>query len=105
MAALAEPQATNVTARLAQVSVHAVHGGVVFTCAVTIDKPTGRLFTATNLFSRPPGLALRVMDLDGHDLDRIYALPWKMWRFPIAPGSGQWTNLCMAERRWREALG
>jgi hypothetical protein len=91
--ALAGLQGTNLTARLDRVSVDRVHSGVVFKCGITIDNPTGRLYTATNLFSMPPGLALRVMDLDGHDLARVFAFPWKMWKFPIAPGSGQWTNL------------
>ena len=102
--ALAEPQGTNVAARLDRVSVQMVHTGVVFKCGITIDNPTGRLFTATNLFSMPPGLALRVMDLDGHELARVFAFPWKMWRFPIAPGSGQWTNLWYGGKIVREGI-
>jgi hypothetical protein len=65
----------------------------MFTCNITLDNQTGATLTATNLFRMPPGLALRVSDLDGHKLAQMYAWPWEIWQFHIRPGSYTFSNL------------
>jgi hypothetical protein len=35
----------------------------------------------------PPGLALKVADLNGEELKRLYAWPLKSWKWTHAPGS------------------
>jgi hypothetical protein len=87
--AFGNPGNTNVTVRLGSVSVLGAHTNAWFECNVTINNQTGVPLIATNLFSMSPGLALKVTDLDGKELKRIYAWPWKAWKWTILPGSQQ----------------
>ena len=83
-----------VTARLGVVSIEGPLTNQMFICNVTLDNQTGDTLTATNLFCMSPGLALRVADLDGHELAKMYAWPWKIWKFQIQPGSHPFSKLC-----------
>ena len=82
-----------VAAHLNVVSVNGPHTNLMFTCNITLDNQTGTTLTATNLFCKPPGLALRVSDLDGHEFAQTYAWPWEIWQFHIHPGSNTFSNL------------
>jgi hypothetical protein len=82
-----------VTANLHVVSVNGTHTNLMFTCNITLDNQTSATLTATNLFRMPPGLGLRVSDLDGRELAQMYAWPWKIWKFHIHPGSYTFSNL------------
>ena len=85
--ALGDSASTNVTVRLGSVSVLGTHTNMWFDCDVTINNQTRVPLTVTNVFRRPPGLALKVTDLDGKELKRTYAWPLKSWEWTHAPGS------------------
>jgi hypothetical protein len=93
MAVSAFADSGGVIAHLSDVSLNGTHTNLMFTCNVTLDNQTGATLTATNLFCLSPGLALRVSDLDGHELSQAYAWPWEIWQFHIHPGSYTFSNL------------
>src|SRR5579872_3691598 len=78
---------TNVTVHLGQVSVLGTRTNMWFECNVTINNQTPLPLTVTNLFVKSPGLALKVSDLEGNELKRVYAWPIKTWTWTQAPGS------------------
>ena len=97
---------TNVTVRLSpDVYIIGTHTNVIFRCTMTVNNQTEATFTATNLFSMPPGLALLVIDSHGKPLKRLYA-PWKTPDWIIHPGTNQinWLYYGMGDglTRWRE---
>ena len=85
--AFANAASTNVTVLLDPISVVGTHSNVWFFCHVRIDNQTDASLTATNLFARSPGLALKVSDLNGLELKRTYAAALHTWKFTFAPGS------------------
>jgi hypothetical protein len=86
--AFGDPEGTNnVTIHLGPVSVLGTRTNMWFDCDVTINNQTRVPLTVTNLFVRFPGLALKVTDLDGKELKRTYAWPFKAWQWTHAPGS------------------
>ena len=88
--AFGSPDSTGVTVHLGDVSVIGSHTNLEFKCNVIINNQTDVTLIATNLFSMPPGLALKVVtDLDGKESKRMYAVPWEIWKWTIAPGSPQ----------------
>ena len=72
-----------------------IHSRMWFRCSVTIHNDTSATLTVTNLFLGPPSLALKISDLDGKELKRVYANPYMFepvgWR--IAPGDNTFTNV------------
>ena len=96
---------SGVTAHLDVVSVTGTHTNLTFTCNITLDNQTGATLIATNLFCMPPGLALRVTDLDGHELAQTYALPWEIWQFHIRSGSYTFSNLWYGQDMIRHVFG
>lgn len=85
--AFGDSASTSVTVRLGPVSVLGTRTNMWFDCDVTINNQTLVPLTVTNLFVRSPGLALKVSDLDGNELKRVYAWPIKSWKWTYAPGS------------------
>ena len=55
-----------------------------FLCRVAINNQTDVPLTVTNLFSRFPGLALKIADWNGRELKKTYAAPLhaSTWTFP-----------------------
>ena len=84
--ALGDPGSTNVAVALGPVSVLGTHTNLWFDCDVTVNNQTGVPLTVTNLFRSSPGLALKITDLDGKELKRVYAWPLKSWEWTHAPG-------------------
>jgi len=80
-------ESTNVTVHLGPVSVLGTRTNIWFDCDVTVHNQTGTPLTVTNLFGMHPGLALKVADLNGKELKRVYAWPHKSWKWTHAPGS------------------
>jgi hypothetical protein len=80
-------ESTQVTVHLGPVSVLGARTNMWFDCDVTVHNQTGTPLTVTNLFVMPPGLALKVADLNGKELKRVYAWPLKAWKWTHAPGS------------------
>jgi hypothetical protein len=93
VSAFGDPVSTNVTVRLGPVSVIGTYPSVMFKCNVTINNQSDKTLVATNLFAMSPGLALKVSDLDGKELQRTYAMPWITWRFTFSPGIHPLSNL------------
>src|SRR5437016_2041401 len=85
--AFGDSASTYVTVHLGPVSVLGTHTNMWFDCDVTINNQTRVPLTVTNLFVRPPGLALKVSDLDGKELKRTYAWPIKSWEWTHDSGS------------------
>jgi hypothetical protein len=85
--ALGGPGSTGVAVALGPVSVLGTHTNLWFDCDVTINNQTAAPLTVTNLFVRSPGLALKVIDLDGNELKRTYAWPLKAWKWTHAAGT------------------
>jgi hypothetical protein len=69
-------RADDVSVKLDDVSPKGNHTNIWFECRFTIHNGTGTPLSATNVFVAPPGLALKISDLDGKELKRIYADPW-----------------------------
>jgi len=80
-------ESTNVTVHLGTVVAHGTRTNMWFDCDVTINNHTSVALSVTNLFVRAPGLALRITDLRGEELNRTYAWPLKSWEWTHAPGS------------------
>ena len=93
IAASALGDSGGVTAHLGVVSANGTHTNLMFTCNVTLDNQTGAMLTATNMFCLSPGLALRVTDMNGHQLAKMYAWPWEIWQFHIRPGNNPFSKL------------
>lgn len=87
VSAFGDSASTNVTVHLGPASVLGTRTNMWFDCDVTINNQTPMPLTVTNLFVRSPGLALKVSDLDGNELKRIYAWPIKSWTWTHAPGT------------------
>jgi hypothetical protein len=85
----------DVTVKLNDVSPRGIHSNMWFKCSVTIHNGTSALLTVTNLFLGPPSLALKISDLDGKELKRVYSVPYMFepvgW--DIAPGDNTFTNV------------
>jgi hypothetical protein len=79
----------DVTVHLGTVTVVGTHTNMFFECKVTINNQTGVSLTVTNLFCMSPGLALKIADLEGKELKRTYAWPWKAWKWTVPPGNQQ----------------
>jgi len=79
--------ADDVTVKLDGVSPEGNHTNIWFECRFTIHNGTSTPLFATNLFVDSPGLALKISDLDGKELKRIYADPWINYALnsPIIP--------------------
>jgi len=89
---------SGVTTHLDVASANGTHTNLMFKCNVTLDNQTGASLMATNLFCMSPGLALRVTDLNGHELATMYAWPWHIWKFEIQPGSHVFKRLLYVGR-------
>ncbi len=66
----------DVTVKLDHLSAMSTHTNIWVECTLTIHNGTRTPLSATNLFIGPPGLALKISDLDGKELKRVYADPW-----------------------------
>jgi hypothetical protein len=84
-----------VTVKLNDVSPRGVHSSMWFQCSVTIHNGTSTPLTVTNLFFGPPSLALKISDLDGKELKRVYSVPYifEPVGWGIAPGDNTFTNV------------
>lgn len=81
--------ADDITVKLNDVSPKGNHTNMWFECTLTIHNGTSTRFSATNLFVAPPGLALKISDLDGKELKQVYADPWMNYSLNtaiISPG-------------------
>ena len=81
--------ADTVTVKLDDVQPYGAHTNIWFQCKFTIHNATSTSFFTTNLFIGPPGLALRISDLGGKELRRVYANGWIYYATnnpTIAPG-------------------
>ena len=87
----------NVTVKLHDVSPMGTHTNIWFDCSVTIHNGTSAPLTFTNLFHGPPSLALKISDLDGKELKRVYSVPYifetAATQWDIAPGDNTFTNV------------
>jgi hypothetical protein len=87
----------DVTVKLNDVSPRGIHSNMWFKCSVTIHNGTSVPLTFTNLFHGPPSLALKISDLDGKELKRVYSVPYIFERastqWDIAPGDNTFTNI------------
>src|SRR5260370_477896 len=63
--------------------VHGTRTNVWFLCHVLINNQTAAPLTVTNLFSRSPGLALKVTDLEGKELARTYSVGLHAWTWTL----------------------
>ena len=85
----------DVTVKLNDVSPIGIHSNMWFRCSVTIHNGTSAPLIVTNLFLWPPSLALKISDLDGKELKRVYSVPYMFepvgW--DIAPGDNTFTNV------------
>ena len=86
----------NVTVKLNDVSPRGTHTNIWFECSVTIHNGTSAPLTVNNLFIGPPSLALKISDLDGKELKRVYSVPHiiEPTQWDIAPGDDTFTNVC-----------
>lgn len=87
LSTFADSGETNVIVRLVSASIKDTPANKVFECCITVDNRTGRPLTTTNLFLRPPGLALTVHDFYGKELARAYARPFSSSNLTFLPGS------------------
>jgi len=87
----------NVTVKLDGVLPRGMRSNMWFECSVTIHNGTSAPLTFTNLFHGPPSLALKISDLDGKELERVYSNPYIFERattqWDIAPGDHTFTNI------------
>src|SRR5450631_4002678 len=83
----------DVTVKLNDVSPIGTHSNMWFECSVTIHNGTSTPLTVTNLFLGPPSLALKISDLDGKELRRVYSVPYMFEpvEWGIAPGDNIFT--------------
>jgi hypothetical protein len=87
VSAFGDAASNNVSVHLGRVAVRGSHTNMWFDCDVSINNQTSVPLTVTNLFVRFPGLALKVADMDGKELKRIYAWPLKSWEWTHSQGS------------------
>ena len=85
----------NVTAKLNDVSPRGTHTNIWFECSVTIHNGTSAPLTVNNLFIGPPSLALKISDLDGKELKRLYSVGHiiEPLQWDIPPGDVTFTNV------------
>lgn len=85
-----------VTVKLDEVVPNGSHTNIGFNCKFTIHNGSSASLYTTNLFTAPPGLALKISDLDGNELNRSYANPYMYYarNCPvIRPGDGKFSEL------------
>jgi hypothetical protein len=92
---------SNVTVRLDNIRVAGTRTNLYFECNVRINNQSGLSLTATNLFFGSPGLALKVSGLDGKELKRTYAWPWKAWEYTLLAGEQEYKGLWYGARSGR----
>jgi hypothetical protein len=87
--------ADDVTVKLNDVSPKGTHTNIWFECSVTIHNGTSAPLTVNYLFIGPPSLALKISDLDGKELKRVYSVPhiFEPTQWDIAPGDDTFTNV------------
>ena len=68
--------ADTVTVKLDEVSPNGFHSNIWYECKFTIHNGSSASLSTTNLFTAPPGLALKISDLNGNELTRLHANPW-----------------------------
>ncbi len=78
----------DVTLKLNHVSPKGTHTNMWFECSVTIHNGTSAPLTVNNLFLGPPSLALKISDLNGKELKRLYSVGHiaEPLQWDIAPG-------------------
>jgi hypothetical protein len=85
-----------ITVRLDEVVPNGSHTNIGFNCKFTIHNGSSASWYTTNLLTAPPGLALKISDLDGNELHRLYANPYMYYarNCPvIPPGDGKFNEL------------
>ena len=91
----------DVTVKLGNISVVGTHTNFWFEPTVIIHNSTLKPLTAANLFLRPSGLALRISDLDGKELKRVYRAPYMIEpRWIIRSGDNTFTNISYGFEAW-----
>jgi len=102
--------ADDVTVKLDGVTPKGIHTNIWFECTFAIHNGTSTSFFATNLFVAPPGLALKISDLGGKELKKLYADPYINYALNTAiipPGDstfkepyglGRWPPFALPER-------
>lgn len=70
---------------LREVSAQGTHSNLWFLCNVALTNETEKTLTVTNLFVAPPGLALKISDANGTELERTYAAPIHLWKWDFEP--------------------
>ena len=95
LAAASAIGADDVTVKLNDVSPMGIHRNMWFECSVTIHNGTSAPLTVNNLFLGPPSLALKISDLDGKELKRLYCVGHiaEPLQWNIAPGDNTFTNV------------
>lgn len=83
--ALAEDRQGKVVVHLGEVSAQGTHSNLWFLCNVALTNETEKTLTVTNLFVAPPGLALKISDTNGTELERTYAAPIHLWKWDFEP--------------------
>lgn len=85
----------DVTVRLDSVSPMGTRTNMWFKCSVTVHNSTGASVTATSLFLFPQDLALKISDLDGKELKRLYEDPHinEPTNWVIPTGDSTYTNI------------
>jgi hypothetical protein len=96
LAAASALGADDVTVRLNDVSPIGTHSNMYFQCSLTIHNGTSAPLTVKDLFLGPPSLALKISDVDGKELKRVYSVPHiaEPLQWDIAPGDDTFTNVC-----------
>jgi hypothetical protein len=86
----------DVTVRLNDASPIGTHSNMYFQCSLTIHNGTRSSLTVNNLFIGPPSLALKISDVDGKELRRVYSVPHiiEPLQWDITPGDNSFTNVC-----------
>jgi hypothetical protein len=95
LAAASALGAGDVTVKLNRVSPHGTRTNIWFECSVTIHNGTGAPLIVGNLFLGPPSLALKISDLDGKELKRVYSVAHILepTHWDIAPGDDTFPNV------------
>jgi len=85
VAARGEDGQGKVVVQLGEVSARGTRSNLWFLCNVALTNETEKTLTVTNLFVEPPGLALKISDTKGMELERIYATPIHLWKWDFEP--------------------